>query len=373
MITIPSVLIVDDDSTSALILESIFKKEGFNTYKAVNGPEGRKLACKKHPDLILLDIMMPGEDGFETCRKIKRQPEISDIPVIFLSSLDQITNKVAGFSQGAVDYVTKPFDAQEVLARARVHIKLKRAYAELVESQSARFRTLQDAQQAILPKPEDIPEAGFAVYYHPLQEAGGDYYDVLSVGPDTFAYFVADMCGHDLGASFLTAALKVLVAQYTGALYAPAETMKLINGVLYRLLRNGQHLTACLALLNRKQHRISLTIAGHPPVIHMQPNGQAELIESNGDVLGAFETITVDTAEIKVTDGDRLFFYSDGLIEINDSKQLTRSERIDLLVSTCRPALQLPLDQALNQIVRTIFNGENHSRTDDELFMAVEV
>lgn len=369
----PSVLIIDDDPTSALMLERIFRKEGFRTCVAGNGLDGRKLAYRNRPDLILLDIMMPGEDGFETCAKLKHQSETADIPIIFLSSLDHVEDKVTGFTRGAVDYVTKPFDAQEVLARARVHIKLRRAYAELIETQSTKFRQLQDAQQAILPKPEDIPEARFAIYYSPLQEAGGDYYDVLSVGPDTLGYFIADMCGHDLGSSFLTAALKVLVAQYTGPLYTPAETMRMINSVLYRLLRDGQHLTACFAILNRKQHRVRLTSAGHLPVIHMRQNGQTQLMEATGDVLGAFEAITVDSLEIKVMDGDRLFLYSDGLIEIDGSKNLTRPERIDILVSACRQTLKLPLEQAISQIIEQLFGEDKIPRTDDVLFMAVEV
>jgi phosphoserine phosphatase RsbU/P len=368
----PSVLIIDDDPTSALMLERIFKKEGFRTCTAGNGPDGRNLAFQLRPDLILLDIMMPGENGFETCSKLKHRPETADIPIIFLSSLDQAKDKVTGFTQGAVDYVTKPFDKQEVLARARVHIKLRLAYAELIETQSTKFRQIQDAQQAILPKPEDIPEARFAIYYSPLQEAGGDFYDVLSIGSDSFGYFIADICGHDLGTSFLTAALKVLIAQYAGPLYTPAETIRMINGVLSRILKNGQYLTACYLLINRKQHRMKLTSAGHPPVIHLRNNGEADLIESTGDVLGAFEAITVDSIDIAIAEGDRLFLYSDGLIEINNLKNLARAEQIDILASACKQSLKLPLEIAASQIINQLDDG-NYPRTDDWLFMAIEV
>ncbi|HMK65401.1 MAG TPA: response regulator, partial [Thermodesulfobacteriota bacterium] len=212
----PSVLIVDDNAVNRMVLEAIFVKEGFQIYSAEDGPGGRSLAQTRSPDLILLDIMMPGESGFDTCRILKRDPTTSDIPIIFVSSLVDVKEKVMGFSLGAVDYITKPFERLEILARARLHIKLKKAYTLQIEAQSARLKQLQAAQKAILIQPEECPDAGFAVYYKPFHEVGGDFYDVLRGGEDIFDYFVADISGHDLGACLPTSALKALLINNTG-------------------------------------------------------------------------------------------------------------------------------------------------------------
>lgn len=122
-----SILIIDDSPTNTKVLDAVLGREGFLTLTAANGPEGRELAHARSPDLILLDIMMPGESGFETCRALKLDEVTTNIPVIFVSSRNDAKDKVMAFSLGAVDYVTKPFDRAELLARVRIHIRLKQA------------------------------------------------------------------------------------------------------------------------------------------------------------------------------------------------------------------------------------------------------
>src|SRR5271169_3970772 len=97
------------------MLEISFQKEGFRTVTAMNGADGFFLAQKEQPDLILLDIMMPGESGLQTCARLKDASPTTDIPVIFLSAMDDLKHKVEGLSIGAVDYITKPFEKLEVL------------------------------------------------------------------------------------------------------------------------------------------------------------------------------------------------------------------------------------------------------------------
>ncbi len=110
-------------------------------------------------------------------------------------------SKIAGLKIGGVDYITKPVHGEEVLARVRVHLRIRETNRALVREHRQRLEQLRDAQQAILVRPEDCPEAGFAVYYKPLEEAGGDFYDVLSArAGDVFAYFVADISGHGVSA-----------------------------------------------------------------------------------------------------------------------------------------------------------------------------
>ncbi|MBI5967932.1 MAG: response regulator [Deltaproteobacteria bacterium] len=96
----PTILMVDDNPVNVKILEAILKSEGYLTISASNGPDGIKLARTQLPDLILLDIMMPGEDGFNTCSKLKQDSLTTNIPVIFLSALDSISSKVKGLQLG---------------------------------------------------------------------------------------------------------------------------------------------------------------------------------------------------------------------------------------------------------------------------------
>ena len=178
----PTILVVDDTPTNLDLVQSVLEAEGFRTLTASDGPTARDLSRAQQPDLILLDVLMPGETGFETCAQLKSDPVTADIPIIFLSSLDDVKSKVAGLKIGGVDYIAKPVHGEEVLARVRVHLRIRETNRALVEQHRARLDQLRDAQQAILVRPEDCPEASFAVYYQPLEEAGGDFYDVVPLG-----------------------------------------------------------------------------------------------------------------------------------------------------------------------------------------------
>jgi phosphoserine phosphatase RsbU/P len=368
----PTVLIVDDSPLNIKILETIFVKEGFEVLKAENGPEGRALARTHSPELILLDIMMPGESGFETCTALKADLATTDIPIIFITALVDVEEKVKGFALGAVDYITKPFDRAEVLARARLHIRLWAAHTALIEKQSARLRQLREAQQAILVRPEDFPSARFAVCYKPFHEVGGDFYDVVENGDHIFGYFVADISGHDLGASFSTSALKALIGQNAGPLYTPEETMKIMNGVMSSVLPEGQFLTACYAQLNRLRSRMTIVNAGHPPAVFVSASGKAESIRASGDVMGVFPSVAFDVYERNISKGDRLFLCTDGLIERFGDKKKTWREGISALTEVCEETRGMPLEGAVRQIVDALCpNGDTPE--DDLVLLGVEV
>ena len=135
MITEPAtILIIDDQPANLKVLLSLLREEGYGVRIAENGERGLQVLERIQPDIILLDVMMPGMDGFTTCKKIKENPETAEIPVIFMTALDSVEDKVAGFEAGGVDYITKPFQQVEVLARIRTHLALRRKQQELEEA-----------------------------------------------------------------------------------------------------------------------------------------------------------------------------------------------------------------------------------------------
>jgi diguanylate cyclase (GGDEF)-like protein/PAS domain S-box-containing protein len=129
----PTLLMVDDTPANLGLLARLLEEHGFDITVAQDGEEAIARARFVQPDLILLDVMMPGIDGFETCRRLKATSELADIPVIFMTALADNSDKVAGFQAGAVDYVTKPFQIDEVLARIHTHLTLRMAQRQLTE------------------------------------------------------------------------------------------------------------------------------------------------------------------------------------------------------------------------------------------------
>jgi len=130
-----TILIVDDIPTNIKVLLDFLHDSNFSVSVAKNGESALKKAQEELPQLIFLDVMMPGIDGFETCRRLKANPKTKDIPVIFMTALSDVVDKVKGLQVGAVDYITKPFQHEEVLARINVHLELRKTQLKLVQQE----------------------------------------------------------------------------------------------------------------------------------------------------------------------------------------------------------------------------------------------
>jgi len=366
-----SVLAVDDNLLNLKLIEKTLTKEGYKIYTADNGPDARKTALEKQPDLILLDIEMPGENGFDVIKLLKDNLATVAIPVLFLTGVSEVDSKLKGFELGAVDYITKPFHPQEVLARVRIHLKLSIATNSLIQAQAGKLRQVTEAQAAMLPLPEDFPHAGFSVYYNALQEAGGDFYDILDISPNITGYFVADSSGHDIETSYMTASVKALLAQNCTPVYSPGESMKLINDVLVEILPPGKYLTACYMHLNRSTMKLTLINAGHPPVVSIPKGGEPVLIRAQGDILGMFSDAGFGQVSLSVSPGDRFFIYSDGLVESTENK-VTWATGADSLLPVFAGLKDLPPDQAPGAVINRLF-GSNAQPEDDIVLLCVEV
>jgi signal transduction histidine kinase len=140
------ILIVDDNPTNLAVLSQALKGAGLAVRTAEDGESALELVTRKLPALILLDVQMPGISGFEVCQKLKADPKTQGIPIIFTTALADTESKIKGLSLGAVDYIPKPFEQEEAIARVRVHLKLKQLTDELEQLVTERTVALADAQ-----------------------------------------------------------------------------------------------------------------------------------------------------------------------------------------------------------------------------------
>lgn len=366
-----TILAIDDHPVNLRMIEKSLSKEGYRVLSASSGQKGRALAVTEQPDLILLDIQMPGEDGFEVIRFLKDTPVTASIPVIFLTGVSEVNSKLKGFDLGAVDYITKPFHNLEVIARVRIHLKLSIATNSLIAEQAHKLKQLTEAQESLLPLPEQNPDAQFGVYFKALHEAGGDFYDILDISHHIKGYFVADFSGHDIKTSYMTASVKALLAQNCTPVYSPAESMKMINDVLVEIMPDGKYLTACYARLNRLTKTLTIINAGHPPVVHIPLKGEPALLGADGDVLGMFRDAQFGITRISVSPGDRFFIYSDGLVESSENK-ITWATGAERLLSKFAEVAFAPLRSVPSMLIEGLFNKEGPPE-DDIVILCVEV
>ncbi|XPV77308.1 MAG: PP2C family protein-serine/threonine phosphatase [Desulfovibrio sp.] len=365
------VLIVDDEPVNLKVLRGILTKSGYEVESANDGLSGRKLAQTMQPDMILLDVMMPGESGFETCQILKDDPATTDIPIIFLTGLDDVDDKINGLDLGAVDYITKPFHFKEVLARIEAQLKFTESKDSIIEAQASRLSQVQTAQQAMLVKPQDLPEASFAVKYITVLEAGGDFYDVLDLGNNTTAYFVADVSGHDLGASFVTSSLKALFRQHASSGKNVEETLSAMNSILCTITPPEVYLTAVYVLLDRSKGQLEYGCAAHPSPVFVSGGQKVDIEVSVGDVLGVFDKVVVESSVIDVAKGDRIYLYTDGLTEVEAGDIASRATSLEKMGTICSLAAPMELEDAVPWVVDGVCGQRVFD--DDIVLLGIEV
>ena len=336
-----SILLVDDNPTNLQVLFQTLEGVGCKLLIAKNGEGALAIAGKALPDLILLDIMMPGIDGYEVCRQLKANPATSAIPVIFLSALGDTEDKVKGLQLGAVDYVTKPFQPDEVIARVNTHLTIHRL-KRVVESQKDQLEheleVVSEVQRKLLPK--QLPEIdGFklGVHYETSRYAGGDYYDVIELPDSCWGFLIADAEGHSAPAAVLMAMTCALFRSYPGSAADPSAVIHYLNEHLCKVA-DPSFMTALYAFYDANAQTMHMARAGHPlPMVFRNSDQKAIEFPCPGVYPLGIEPyeIEIPVTEVKLEPGDRFLIYTDGLTERFDMEgQTYGEERLLKLLAT---------------------------------------
>jgi serine phosphatase RsbU (regulator of sigma subunit) len=318
-----TLLVVDDAPANIRVVNEILH----HTYKirvATNGAKALELATvQPNPDLILLDVVMPGMDGFEVCAQLKQDPSTRDIPVIFLTGQTETTDETKGFEVGAVDYIHKPFSPAVVAARVQTHLALRETRDQLARQLCSIRNELETARQIQLTiLPREIPNLNgldVAARYIPMSSVAGDFYDFLIVDEKRLGVLVADVSGHGMPAALIASMLKIAFAGQSAHACDPAKVMSGLNQALCGKFQ-GHYVTAAYALLDTEKGTVSYAGAGHPPLLlREKSSGKTRSILENGLFLGLFPNATYSAAEVQFKPGDWIMLYTDGITEMTDS------------------------------------------------------
>jgi sigma-B regulation protein RsbU (phosphoserine phosphatase) len=314
-----TILIVDDNPVNLQILVRTLSGTGHRILAARDGSAALDIVARARPDLVLLDIMMPGQDGFALCRTIKGDPRTEDTLVIFLSALGQVSDKVLGLNLGAVDYITKPIQTEEVVARVSNHLQRQHLEREVKRGRDRLDRELASAarmQGLLLPSALPTREGlRFAAHYQTSRHAGGDYYDVLEIPGHGLGIFVADVSGHGAPAAIVMAMIRAVVhAQPPSA--DPAELLRRLNEHFRYLWDTSIFSTALYAVLDEATMALTIGCAGHPPPLLARSRQPVRPLRVD-PVLPLFmmETAAVPTTHCQLEPGDRILFYTDGVTD----------------------------------------------------------
>ncbi len=337
------VLVVDDVKTNLDVLVEALRGE-YKISVALSGENALKTIARTVPDLVLLDIMMPGIDGYEVCRRLRADPATRDIPIVFLSALDESWNKVTAFEVGGTDYVTKPFDLLEVKARVRSLLKAK-VYQDLLQEQlTGELKVARDIQMSIVPKDfGHLAEKGaldvFAVL-EPAREVGGDLYQCFPVGQGRLCAFVGDVSGKGVPAALFMAITNTLIRTVAREAREPERILARVNEELSVDNPSGMFVTLVCALVDPPAARLYLASGGHTlPVLLRGGDAPRFVIETPGTALGIVAGVAFERVELALVPGDTIVFYTDGVTEaFNRDGHCFSDEGLMEHLSTCRPA-----------------------------------
>ena len=272
------VLIVDDVKTNVDILVEALRDE-YKLSVAIDGAAALRSVEKSPPDLVLLDIVMPGLDGYEVCRRLRAHEPTREVPVMFLSSLEDVKNKAQGFEVGGNDYLTKPFEVLEIKARVRSLLKAK-AYADAIREAMARdLRIAREIQMGILPADLAAVTKGTGLDVHaviePAREVGGDLYEVLRVSDGRVVVALGDVSGKGIPAALFMAVAVTVLRTLARQIAEPDEILRRLNDELAEQNPRGMFVTLQCLVFDLAQRRVSCAGAGHHQLVVVSPGRAA--------------------------------------------------------------------------------------------------
>src|ERR1700682_3253632 len=328
-----SILVVDDTPANLQVLAGMLKDRGYKVRPVPSGKLALLAARRDPPDLILLDINMPEMNGYEVCEHLKADDTLKGIPVIFISALTEQMDKVKAFAIGGVDYITKPFQMEELHARVETHLKLRRLQIELEEYsrhlELARERLMLDlelargVQRGCLPqRMPNVPGYEFFAHYESAHEVGGDYYDFIPLPRQRVAVLLGDVAGKGVVAALLMAKLSAYARFCMLTEPDPAVAITKLNSLMNESGIADRFVTLVAAILDPESHTVTLVNAGHPsPLIYHRVARTLEEAISNertGFPIGVLNDFEYAPCQISLGLGDCFLAFTDGVTEAMD-------------------------------------------------------
>ena len=333
------VLIVDDAKMNVDILVQALRDE-YVLSVALDGAGALRSVEKNPPDLVLLDIVMPGLDGYEVCRQLRAQESTRELPIMFLSALEDVTNKTRGFEVGGNDYLTKPFEVLEVKARVRSLLKAK-AYADAVREAMARdLRNAREIQMGILPADLAGATRGTGLDVHaivePAREVGGDLYEVLRVSDDRIVVALGDVSGKGIPAALFMAVAVTVLRTLARQIPEPDQILRRLNDELAEQNPRGMFVTLQCLVFDLAHRRVSCAGAGHHQLAIVSRGRPPRLAcPSSGRPAGLMPSNPVERETLSLEPDDTFVLFSDGVSEaMNIAEDFYGEERLMAVLSS---------------------------------------
>lgn len=354
------ILVAEDDNFSQLLLKRTLEKRDYQVVTADHGRMAWDIFQKEDFSLIITDWMMPEMDGLELCQKIRESESSRYVYIIIVTSMEDKKDLVRAMDAGADDYITKPYDRGELIARVRAGQRIIALEQEIsdknrellnanivLKNDLIAARRLQDS---FLPKKApQVAGFEFSGISHPCEMLGGDTFNFFQIDKDHVAVYVADVSGHGVPAAMLSVMLSRILTPDPdrGGLLTrksqsaelkpltPAEVADVLNRRFPMDTEVGQYFTLLYGLVHLPTLRMSVIQAGHPYLLHIQNKGELQLLKKPGFPIGIYDQADFQEEYIQLSVEDKVIFYSDGIVEAeNDEGQSFGDNRLTASITS---------------------------------------
>ena len=368
------ILLIDDDPNICLLLERTLKRSGYQVSCASKGEEGLAKAKALRPALIICDWVMPGMSGLEVCCHIKSIPELATTFFILLTSLGSVEDRVKGLNAGADDFLCKPIEMNELIARVRAGLRLHQLSQDLKEQKQLLEAELTEAAEyvsSILPEPLQERSLTINSRFIPSRQLGGDGFDYFWLDNNHLALYLLDIAGHGLRAALpAIAIINLLRSRGLNRVnyYRPHEVLRGLNQTFQMTYRNDKYFTIWYGVYNRKKRHLVYASAGHPPAILLTPNQEygflANHLKTSGFPIGMFPDAIYMNDNVALDCFSKLYIFSDGVYEIeqDDGTILGLTNFIEVLKN-----YQTTSPGNLEELILSLQSHNSHPQFDDDL------
>jgi serine phosphatase RsbU (regulator of sigma subunit) len=369
-----SILIVDDNPTNLLIIVKILENAGYSDLVTASSAKEmfRKLkmdaasATTEIPiDLILLDMMMPEIDGIEACKRIQQVERLKDIPIVFVTAMGDSIKLAEALDAGAIDYVIKPINKVELLARIRSALRLKFEkdwHKERDMRINYELELAKQVQASVLSQPIDDENIIISSVYQPSFELAGDFYAWYRINNNQYGIILLDMMGHGISSSLVCMFISSVLQDTIKRISDPEQVICELNRYMNQLYMIDKlvnyYFTAIYLVLDTEQKTIEYVNAGHPPGLVYLDNKMA-LLEQSCCAIGFFENIKINKGKLQYQDTVKIVLFTDGLIETIEEG---RDNGIDKLIEKMQKYKDLDLPGLMEKFIP---EGNNDNQEDD--------
>lgn len=363
------ILFVDDEPSMAKLFQYNLNKAGYNCTVANNVTEAMQLIKKDVPDIIISDIMMPKIDGFEFRKMVLAEPELKDIPFIFLTAKSTEEDILEGYDLGITDYVVKTAGPKLVVAKVSAIIK------SLGNERRKVISELQEATSSLRAKvvPDSYPVFdGFEISHMHIPFKGipgGDFLDYFELNTDNLVIILGDVMGKKWGAwyfayayaGYIRSALRSVMQSRTE--FSPSEILQQVNATVYRDTKVSEvFATLSIILLDRQNKVLRYSGAGDIPIIYKKSSGEIKSIKSKGLLLGFSEKGNYDDSVIQLSKDDVIVLTTDGIIDSRSKNGESFTERrlFDIIAQT-------DFNEDLIEVIKKNLDEFTDSEYDDDV------